>query len=160
MLQHSNLRTYIFVADNKGNRKNLSSFRLYLTPASLIANSFVFRIIDLITFHSLFSGIRKRTLFSCGNFEVRSGMLFPNDCFESTISLLPLLHDNYLFFVLLMQKNARDNLVTSKKKVRELEAQLQDKQLVSANNRKVPSSVHGRLQLLHLIIFYSLHFSC
>ena len=83
-------------------------------------------------------------------------MLFHNDCFESTILLL---HDNYLFF-LLMQEDARDNLVTSEKKVRELEAQLHDEQLVSANNRKVPSSVHGRLQLLHLIIFYSLYFNC
>jgi len=52
-----------------------------------------------------------------------------------------------------MQEDARDNLVTSEKKTRELEAQLQDEQLVSANNRKVPGSVHGRLQLLHLIIF-------
>jgi hypothetical protein len=49
----------------------------------------------------------------------------------------------YLFFLLLMQEDARDNLVTSEKKVRDLEAQLQDEQLVSANNRKVPSSVHG-----------------
>jgi hypothetical protein len=99
-----------------------------------------FRITDLITFHSLFTGIRKRNPFACGNFEVQAGMLFHNDCFESTI---PLLHDSYLFFLLLMQEDARDNLVTSEKKVRELEAQLQDEQLVSANNRKVPSSVHG-----------------
>jgi hypothetical protein len=77
-------------------------------------------------------------------------MLFQNDCFEFTI---PLLHYNYLLFVLLMQEDARDNLVTSEKRVRELEAQLQDEQMVSANNRKVPSSVHGRLKQLYLIIF-------
>jgi hypothetical protein len=70
-------------------------------------------------------------------------MLFHNDCFESTI---PLLHYNYLLLVLLMQEDARDNLVTSEKKVRELEAQFQDEQLVSANNRKVPSIVHARLK--------------
>jgi hypothetical protein len=70
-------------------------------------------------------------------------MLFQNDCFEFTI---PLLHYNYLLFVLLMQEDARDNLVTSEKRVRELEAQLQDEQIVSTNNRKVPSSVHGRLK--------------
>lgn len=69
-------------------------------------------------------------------------MLFHNDCFES---IIPLLHYNYLFFVLLMQEDARDNLVKSEKKVRELEAQLQDEQLVSANNRKVSSSMHGSL---------------
>jgi hypothetical protein len=34
-------------------------------------------------------------------------------------------------------EDTRENLVTSEKKARELEAQLQDEQLVSANNQKV-----------------------
>ena len=53
---------------------------------------------------------------------------------------------DYLFTDPLMQEDARDNLVTSEKKVRELEARLQDEQLVSANNQKVPNSVHGGLK--------------
>ena len=53
---------------------------------------------------------------------------------------------SYLFADPLMQEDARDNLVTSEKKVRELEARLQDEQLVSANNQKVPNSLHGGLK--------------
>jgi hypothetical protein len=70
-------------------------------------------------------------------------MLFHNDCFNFFPSCDAL---NYLFSDSLMQEDARDNLVTSEKKVRELEARLQDEQLVSANNQKVPNSVHGRLK--------------
>lgn len=42
-----------------------------------------------------------------------------------------------------MQEDARENLVTSEKKVRELDAQLQDEHQVSANNRKVLCCVHA-----------------
>ena len=54
-----------------------------------------------------------------------------------TFFFIPLWHVNYLFYDLLMQEDARENLVTSEKKVRELDAQLQDEQQVSANYRKV-----------------------
>lgn len=45
-------------------------------------------------------------------------------------------------------EDARDNLVTSEKKVRELEAQLQDEQLVSANNRKKSENLETELRKL------------
>ncbi|KAL5679080.1 hypothetical protein ACJX0J_005465, partial [Zea mays] len=45
-------------------------------------------------------------------------------------------------------EDARDNLVTSEKKVRELEAQFQDEQLVSANNRKKSENLETELRKL------------
>ncbi|KAG0553004.1 hypothetical protein BDA96_01G557600 [Sorghum bicolor] len=45
-------------------------------------------------------------------------------------------------------EDARDNLVTSEKKTRELEAQLQDEQLVSANNRKKSENLETELRKL------------
>jgi hypothetical protein len=43
----------------------------------------------------------------------------------------------YLSCCILTQEDSRESLVISEKKVRELETQLQDEQLVSANNQKV-----------------------
>ncbi|KAL6847636.1 hypothetical protein ACP4OV_022662 [Aristida adscensionis] len=45
-------------------------------------------------------------------------------------------------------EDARDNLVASEKKVRELEAQLHDEQLVSANNRKKLDNLESELRKL------------
>ncbi|CAN6285859.1 unnamed protein product [Urochloa humidicola] len=45
-------------------------------------------------------------------------------------------------------EDARDNLVTSEKKVRELEARLQDEQLVSANNQKKLDNLETELRKL------------
>jgi len=45
-------------------------------------------------------------------------------------------------------EDARDNLVTSEKKVRELEARLQDEQLVSANNQKKSDNLETELRKL------------
>uniref|UniRef100_A0A804RB08 FHA domain-containing protein n=1 Tax=Zea mays TaxID=4577 RepID=A0A804RB08_MAIZE len=45
-------------------------------------------------------------------------------------------------------EDARDNLVTSEKRVRELEAQLQDEQMVSANNRKKTENLEAELRKL------------
>ncbi|XP_062209719.1 uncharacterized protein LOC133911480 isoform X2 [Phragmites australis] len=45
-------------------------------------------------------------------------------------------------------EDARENLVTSDKRVRELEAQLQDEQLVSANNRKRSDNLETELRKL------------
>ncbi|KAL6589686.1 hypothetical protein ACP70R_050260 [Stipagrostis hirtigluma subsp. patula] len=45
-------------------------------------------------------------------------------------------------------EDARDNLVTSEKRVRELEAQLHDEQLVSANNRKKSDNLESELRKL------------
>lgn len=36
-----------------------------------------------------------------------------------------------------MQEDARENLITSEKKARQLESQVQDEQLVSTNSKKV-----------------------
>lgn len=132
-----------YLRQQREQKEVISKLQVILNSSySLILNScFLHRTFNNLPL--LFSGIRKRNPFACGNFEVQAGMIFHNDCFESIILLV---HYNYFFFVHLMQEDARENLVTSEKKVRELEAQLQDEQLVSANNRKVPSSVPGRLQ--------------
>ncbi|GJN09233.1 hypothetical protein PR202_ga27220 [Eleusine coracana subsp. coracana] len=45
-------------------------------------------------------------------------------------------------------EDARENLVTSEKKVREIDAQLQDEQQVSANNRKKSESLESQLRKL------------
>lgn len=44
---------------------------------------------------------------------------------------------SYAFLVFAMQEDARENLITSEKKARQLESQVQDEQLVSTNNKKV-----------------------
>ena len=82
-------------------------------------------------FH-FFSGIRKRDPFARGNIKVQAGMHLLQFFFFSYVILL--LYFNCCF---LMQEDSRESLVTSEKKVRELETQLQDEQLVSANSLKV-----------------------
>lgn len=67
-------------------------------------------------------------------------MLFHNDCSKFIVETS--MHFNFCSLDPFVQEDARDNLVTSEKKVRELEARLQDEQLVSVNNQKVSSSVH------------------
>lgn len=111
---------------------------------SLFRKSCLFISYIEITFPLLFPGIRKRNTFACGNIKVQAGMLFHTDGFKFIRYSLMLF--NCLFSDPLMQEDARDNLVTSEKKVRELEARLQDEQLVSVNNQKVPNSVHIRLE--------------
>lgn len=134
-----------YLRQQREQKEVISKLQVILFPIySLFRKSCLFISYIEITFPLLFPGIRKRNTFACGNIKVQAGMLFHNDSFKFICYSLMLF--NCLFSDPLVQEDARDNLVTSEKKVRELEARLQDEQLVSVNNQKVPSSVHIRLE--------------
>jgi len=96
-----------------------------------------------ITFHFCFQESEKETRLLVETLRTKLVCYF---IMITSNSFIPLMRFGYLFTDPLMQEDARDNLVTSEKKVRELEARLQDEQLVSANNQKVPNSLHGGLK--------------
>jgi len=102
---------------------------------------------EWFSFPDIIAGSWERKSFACRNIEIQTGIypafyalqfsvISPWECF--IFGVIPCVFRTFWFTqVFLLKEDARESLVVSEKKVRQLEVQVQDEQAACANSKRV-----------------------